>query len=123
MKSLNFPKQERLKSRKSIASLFSHGKSFHIYPIRVLYIRTPKKEIEKSNQIRCAFSVPKRRFKKTVDRNKIKRKIREIIRLDLDKLVTGKDIIIITLPEIKEKTYQDIEKAINSNLKRLKLYK
>jgi len=61
--------------------------------------------------------------KKAVVRNKIKRRIREILRLRLNNIKEGFDIIVLTLPEIKEKSYKEIEESLDNNLKKLKLYK
>lgn len=60
--------------------------------------------------------------KKAVERNKIKRRIREIIRLRLDKIKPGYDVIIITLPSILNKNYQEIEESIDRHFRRLGLY-
>lgn len=61
--------------------------------------------------------------KKAVERNKIKRQIREIIRARSDKIKSGYDIVIISLPDILSKNYQEIEESINRHFKRLGLYK
>lgn len=70
-------KEERLKSTKIIEQLFKEGKSFSVAPFRVIYIL-------KQNdppQLKTAFSVSKRYFKKATDRNRIKRLMREAWRL------------------------------------------
>jgi ribonuclease P protein component len=61
--------------------------------------------------------------KKAVIRNKIKRRVREIIRLQADKMKQGYDCVIICLPEIADKNYQEIEESVSGHLKKLKLYK
>jgi ribonuclease P protein component len=61
--------------------------------------------------------------KKAVIRNKIKRQIREIIRLEMDKLKQGNDCVIICLPEIVSKEYGEIEKSILGHFRKLKMYK
>ena len=72
-----FPKTEKLKSSKTIESLFSEGKSYSKYPIKVFFL--PKENI-KTNL--AAFAVPKRNFKLAVDRNRVKRQLREVYRLN-----------------------------------------
>lgn len=82
-----FSKQERLSSVKDIETLFKKGKSLFVFPLKVVFI--PKKidsPTEKNNQknrvaARLLISVSKRNFKKAVDRNRIKRQIREGYRL------------------------------------------
>jgi len=68
---------ERLKSKKEITLLFDEGKSIAKYPIRLIYIKTT---LPKETQIQTAVSVSKRNFKKAVDRNRIKRLLRESYR-------------------------------------------
>ncbi|WP_095074878.1 ribonuclease P protein component [Tenacibaculum jejuense] len=71
-------KQERLKSRKLITQLFSEGKSVKVFPLRMVYLQT---DHFSNFPVQCAVSVPKRNFKKAVDRNRIKRLLRESYRL------------------------------------------
>jgi ribonuclease P protein component len=61
--------------------------------------------------------------KKAAIRNKIKRQIREIIRLQLQNIKSGQDNAIIVLAPIISENYQTIEKELNQIFKRLRLYK
>lgn len=77
-------KQERLKSRKQIEFLFKEGKSFSVSPLRVYY------SIHALPVAHCSLlfgvAVGTRNFKKAVDRNRIKRLIREAWRLQKNEL-------------------------------------
>jgi ribonuclease P protein component len=73
------PKSERLSSHKQIQNLFSGGKTFAIHPFVVKYSIIQGQEVE-NHQI--LVSVSKRNFKRAVDRNRIKRQIREAYRLN-----------------------------------------
>ncbi len=70
---------ERLKSRKAIDLLFKLGKSFSLFPFRVVYQKSAANSGEEVLQ--AAFSVSKRYFKKAVHRNRVKRLMREAYRL------------------------------------------
>jgi ribonuclease P protein component len=72
-----FKKEERIYERKLLDQLFKNGKSFFVYPFKVYYF-----SLEKTGcyPARVLISVPKRNFKRAVDRNRIKRLIREAYR-------------------------------------------
>lgn len=72
-----FRKYERLSSYKRIKSLFTNGRSFNQFPLRVVWQKTVSPT---SSPVQIAFSVSKRNFKKAVDRNRIKRLMREAYR-------------------------------------------
>lgn len=85
-----FKKAERLNSKKVIDRLFKKGSpettSVFGYPFRVLALR----EAEQAGALPVVLiSVSKRNFKKAVDRNLIKRRIREAYRLNKHLLFGG----------------------------------
>ena len=71
-------KQERLSSLKEIESLFTEGQSLIKYPFRVVWKASPA---EKEFPAKAVFSVSKKKFPRAVDRNRIKRVMRESYRL------------------------------------------
>lgn len=73
-----FHKKEKLKSEKLIAQLFAEGKSLASYPLRLVYLPI---NFEDGVKVKAGVSVSKRNFKSAVDRNKIKRLMREAYRL------------------------------------------
>jgi ribonuclease P protein component len=77
MGSFSFPKSERLYKKKAIQELFDKGSSFYLYPFRVYFQQSLE---QNSHQV--IFSVSKRNFKRAVDRNLIKRRMREAFRLN-----------------------------------------
>lgn len=77
-----FKKAEKLKSRKTIEQLFKDGKSFSNFPFRVLWQFS---EAAKA-PVQTGFAVSSRHFKKAVDRNRIKRLMREGYRLQKNEL-------------------------------------
>ena len=76
----SFSKKERLCSKKDIKELFNEGSSFFLPPFKIISLYKNSSENCFLNQI--LISVPKRNFKKAVDRNNIKRLIRESYRLN-----------------------------------------
>jgi len=80
MSTFTFKKAERLKSRKIIGKLFSDGQSFGMYPLRLVWLEMH--EVQGDFPIKFSLSVPKRAFPKAVDRNRLRRLVRESWRLN-----------------------------------------
>ena len=119
-KQFTLGKEERLKSRKQTELLFSEGKKFTIAPLRFHYSFS---KAEKAS-MQFGAGVSKRNFKKAVDRNRIKRLMREAYRLQkiilrekLEEKNIGLNIFFIytgkELPaykEVYEKTGKGLDK-------------
>ncbi len=73
-----FTKEERLCNKKLIDELFHNGSSFLCYPFKVSWLIV-EEPLQFPAQV--LFSVSKKRYKRAVDRNLIKRRIREAYRL------------------------------------------
>ena len=71
-------KQERLKSKKLIEKLYAEGDSVKTFPLRMMYVQTAH-----TSEFPCqvGVSVAKRNYKLAVDRNRLKRLMRETYRL------------------------------------------
>jgi ribonuclease P protein component len=86
MGKFTFKKEERLNKEKWIKELFEKGSSFHLYPFRVIYLPHPD-PLYPVNQVLISVSV--RNFRKAVDRNLLKRRIREAYRLTKPGISSG----------------------------------
>jgi len=75
----SFCKSEHLCGEKRITRLYTQGEAFIAYPLRVVYLAEHKRDDESSYVL---VSVPKKRFKRAVKRNRLKRLMREAYRLN-----------------------------------------
>ena len=73
-----FKKEERLCNKKLIDGLFHNGSSFLCYPYRLSWSAAPA---DQPVPVQVLFAVAKKRYKRAVDRNLIKRRMREAYRL------------------------------------------
>lgn len=124
MKEYTFKKSERLKSRKIIERIFNReGKSFANFPLRVILLETP---LNTEFPAQVTFSVSKRKFKKAVQRNRIKRLMREAYRLNKPKFYESlkaqdKQVAIMFIYLANEELpYKEIEVKMKQSLKRLR---
>ena len=88
---LAFPKNERLSLKRHIDMLFQNGLSFVAYPLRVIYLFPKREEKDLASQsdspVMMMVSVPKKKIRHAVDRNYIKRRVRESYRLRKHELI------------------------------------
>ena len=114
-----FQKQERLHKEKLIKELFETGSSFYLYPFKVLVKRNPDQSFPVHQVM---ISVSRKNFKKAVDRNLLKRRIRESFRLNKNLLqVTPKYLIayiytakeILTFAQIQERLIKTLNRFDN----------
>ena len=101
-------KQERLKSKKLIEKLYAEGDSVKIFPLRMMYVQTVH-----TSEFPCqvGVSVAKRNYKLAVDRNRLKRLMRETYRLQKQIVYNNLDkpyVFMISYIGSEEIKYEDL---------------
>ena len=113
----SFSKRERLSSKKKIEGLFKKGSSFYLQALHVRHL--PIEEAGQPHQV--LISVPKRNFKRAVDRNLLKRRIREAYRLNKHLIEESKPLYIGFVYISKQVlTFHEIQDQLIMVLRRLK---
>ena len=79
----SFPKKEHLTKKEHFDGLHVEGRGVKAFPFSLRYMEA---ELEDGIPRKVAIMAPKRGLKKAVDRNKIKRQMRELYRLNKDKV-------------------------------------
>lgn len=86
-----FSKEERICNEIEITRLFEQGESFICYPVRVVWLEDKE---ETSKIVKVLISVSKKKLRHAVDRNHVKRLVREAYRLN-------KTVFVNTIAETK----------------------
>jgi ribonuclease P protein component len=118
-----FKKEERLCNKKLIEKLYHDGSSFLCYPFKASWLLVDE---QAQAPVQILLSVSKKRYKRAVDRNLIKRRLREAYRLNkqqhlYDPLASADKKIVFSLGYIGKEIepYQLIEKKMLKLLKQL----
>lgn len=120
-KQFGLGRSEKLKSRKEIETLFRSGKRFVVYPVRVTYKFAPAD----LPQVKVAVSVSKKYFKRAVDRNRIKRLLREAYRLQKASLLNASAEkrlalhLFLMFVDKEQPNFDTIKTAVNGCLKKI----
>jgi ribonuclease P protein component len=81
-----YQKTDKLKSRKQTQHLFSTGQAINVFPIRLIYTIEPilntAANLSLTSILQAGVGAPSRTFRKAVQRNRVKRLLREAYRLE-----------------------------------------
>ena len=119
-KPFSLSKNERLKSKKNIDTLFLNGKAFFVFPYSVKYLIFDEL-MNPEEALKLVASVPKRKFKRANKRNTIRRRLKESYRInkvELKQLLMDKNKsmhLLITYNSNEELPYQEM----NENMKKV----
>lgn len=105
------PKNNRLKNKKEFKEVFKKGKGFEK---DFLFLKIKKINSDKS---KFGFIVSRKINKKAVARNKIKRRLREVVKGQISKIKPGINVVMVVKKDIKEKEFSEIKKTVTRLLK------
>lgn len=119
-----FPKSERLVSRTLMEKLFNGGNSLSLaaYPLRAVFIK--RERVPEESPVQLLISVPKKRFHHAVDRNRVKRQIREAYRQHKDtihQVLSEKEQVLVAFVWLSDQQMatSEVEKRIGKLLQRM----
>lgn len=112
-----FPKDNKLCGQLRIAQLYKEGHRFTAWPLRVTFQAVNIQKSDVSNQI--LVWAPKSLFKKAVQRNHLRRLMREAYRLHQDLLGDKHYLIAFNYMDKEERSFAVIEKAVCKALKKI----
>ena len=117
-----FKKEERVTGEKRIENLFTNGSAFIAYPFRVVFLET---EASTRFPLSVLVSIPKKRIRSAVKRNRMKRLVREAYRLNKhlfhDEEIPENYHLDVAFIYVKEELseYETVEKAVRKTMNEL----
>jgi ribonuclease P protein component len=122
MNRLRFNKSQRLCNKILIGRLYAEGEVVFIHPFRLTHLFVAERQ--DSSDVQVLLSVGKRHFKHAVDRNRIRRRMREAWRIHLPEIhalpfAEGTLLVSIHYVATKEETYALVREKIKLLLQRL----
>ncbi len=106
------PKINRIKKKKDFEAIFKNSKTtrtnFFIFKIS-------KNKLDIN---RFGFVVSQKVSKRAVVRNKVRRRLAELMKVESEKMKTGIDLIVIALPGIEKKEFSEIKDLVGGAIER-----
>lgn len=109
-------KVNRLKNKKDIEKVFKNGKGFKE---DFLILKVIKNDLKNS---RFAFIVSQKVSKKATLRNKIRRRLSELVKRRLPTISPKMDIVLVAVPGLEEKDFWEIEETLNKLFTKAKIF-
>lgn len=108
-------REYKLKKDNDFKKVFEKGKFYHSDFIKIRFLKNDLKVT------RFGIVVSSKISKKAVSRNRIRRRLEEIIRIRLDQIRSGFDIVVLFEPEVIGKNHKQIEQVFVNLIKEAKL--
>jgi len=109
-------KENRINKDKDFDRVFKTGQSFYS---QILGVKVAANGLAVN---RFAFLISTKISKKAVIRNRLRRRLREIVQQESPRLKTGKDIVFIALAGAVDKEFLEIADNVELIFRKLKLY-
>ncbi|MFA6525122.1 MAG: ribonuclease P protein component [Patescibacteria group bacterium] len=111
------PKKYRLTNEADFKKVYEKRNSVFLPTLSLRYLLKGKSE-----NSRFGFVISSKIYKKSVDRNLLKRRMRAIIKKQIENILPGYDFIISARPGVKNKKFTEIEKEIERLFRKSRLY-
>jgi ribonuclease P protein component len=105
----------RLSTKRDITLVFNKGRASHG---KGAVVKLRSNNLDKS---RFAFVVSTKISKKAVERNRIRRRMREVVRLVFDEIRTGYDVVVIAKAAAKDMNHKTVSADLNQTLRKARL--
>ena len=103
-------KINRVRKKKDFEAIFAKNK---VFKNKFLSLRVAKNNLPEA---RFGFVVSKKISQKAVVRNKIRRRLSDIIHKNIKKIKTGTDVVFIAVPGIEKNNFSEIKEATENIL-------
>lgn len=110
------PKENRLKKKRDFDVVFRKGRGFKN---GFLFLKIAENKLGIS---RFGFIIGKKLSKQATIRNRVRRRIAELVRLKLKKLKPGIDVVFVAFPGLEKNSYREIEEIVNKLFVRAKVF-
>lgn len=108
-------KKYRLTKKKDFDEVFKKGRSFYNEYLGIKFLKNSL------TNPRFGIIINLKVSKLSVERNKIRRRLREIIKKRITE-IKNYDIILLVMPKLKNKKMTEMEKIVDNSFKKLRLY-
>ena len=112
---LGFPDRVRLKSRAQYLAVQNHGRKIYSKHFLIFFCENAV------GWTRIGITISKKVDKRAVARNRLRRRIRELFRLNANRLVSGLDLVVVARFNAAECSFENVESEVLGTLKRFKL--